>query len=194
MKWSESIVLSEPLREVSLRGAVPESEVEERLRAAERAAFEQGRHEGEKRMGERLEQQRKELLQLHEGVLESLRRAVPDIVQQTEGALIQIALESARKVVAGLPITPELVEGVVREAVGQTKETAEVTIQLHPDDLALLRQHQSPVLQGLPEAGPLRFVSSPEVSRGGCLVQTRFGLVDARRETKMQQLHQSLTE
>jgi len=35
-------------------------------------------------------------------------------------------------------------------------------------------------------------VASSEVSRGGCLIQTRFGLVDARRETKLEQLQQTL--
>ena len=78
--------------------------------------------------------------------------------------------------------------GTLREALRQAEDTAEIIIQLHPDDLALLRQHNSPVLEGLPETGPLRFIGSAEVTRGGCIVQTRFGLVDARRETKMEQL------
>ena len=55
-----------------------------------------------------------------------------------------------------------------------------------------MRQHQSPLLNGLPEAGPLRFVATNEISRGGCIIQTRFGLIDARRETKFEQLRQSL--
>ena len=46
------------------------------------------------------------------------------------------------------------------------------------------------MLNDLPEAGPLRFVHSPEATRGGCIVQTRFGVIDARRETKLEQLQQ----
>jgi flagellar assembly protein FliH len=193
MKWSETITLAEPPRDVRLKSPLSETEAEDRLRAAEQAAFERGRLDGEKRLSEQLLQQRNELLELQQGVLESLRRAIPEVIQQAEAALIQIALEAAQKIVAGLPISTELVEAVVREAVAQTKETAEVTVQLHPDDLALLRKHQSPILQGLPEAGPLRFIGSPEITRGGCLVQTRFGLLDARRETKVEQLRKSLT-
>jgi flagellar assembly protein FliH len=133
------------------------------------------------------------MLELQQGVLESLRRAVPEVIQQTEDALMQIALESTRKIVAGIPIDSALVEAVVREAVGQTKETAEITIQLHPDDLALLHKHPSSILQGLPEAGPLKFIGSSEITRGGCLVQTRFGLLDARRETKLEQIRESIS-
>jgi flagellar biosynthesis/type III secretory pathway protein FliH len=57
----------------------------------------------------------------------------------------------------------------------------------------LLRKNTAPILKGIPDAGPLRFISATEVTRGGCLVQTRFGLIDARRETKLAQLKQSLT-
>jgi flagellar assembly protein FliH len=193
MKWSETITLAGPLLDVRVTTLPPESELESRVRVAEQAAYERGRHDAEKNLGEQLLQQRNELLELQQGALESLRNAVPDVIQQTEGALFQIALESAKKIVAGIPIEPELVEAVVREAVAQTKETAEITIQLHPDDLALLHKHPSPILQGLPEAGPLKFIGSSEITRGGCLVQTRFGLLDACRETKIEQLRESLS-
>ena len=36
------------------------------------------------------------------------------------------------------------------------------------------------------------FSARPEVTRGGCLVQTRFGTVDARRETKFDLLKRNL--
>jgi flagellar biosynthesis/type III secretory pathway protein FliH len=55
----------------------------------------------------------------------------------------------------------------------------------------LLREHDSKILQGLLDKGPLRFIASSEVSRGGCIVQTRFGIIDARREIKFEQLAQS---
>jgi flagellar biosynthesis/type III secretory pathway protein FliH len=36
-------------------------------------------------------------------------------------------------------------------------------------------------------------MATAEVTRGGCFVQTRFGIIDARRETKMNQLRQTLS-
>jgi flagellar assembly protein FliH len=192
MKRCETLYLSEPLRDVRRLVGAPTEEWPELLRQREQAAREQGRREGEKALGEQLAQQRAELGELQRGILESLRRAVPQVVQETEGAVIGLALEAAQKVVAGLPITAEMVEGVVREALRQVEESAAVTVQLHPEDLALLRKQGAAVLEGVPETGPLRFVASAEVTRGGCLVQTRFGVIDARREVKFKQLAQSL--
>ena len=126
------------------------------------------------------------------GVIGSLQKTVPQLVHETESALIQLALESAQKIVAGMPVNPKLVESVVREALQQVEDTAEVVIQLHPEDLALLQKHKSDVLKPPPNSKPLQFSSSADVTRGGCLLRTRFGIIDARRETKLDQLREAL--
>ena len=193
VKWSDTIPFRRPLRDVRLLTQTPAQDWHEHLREREQTAYERGQRDGERALSEQLLQQRHEMSELQRGVLESLRGVVPQVMSAAQTALIHLALESAEKIVAGLPISPELVEAVVREALHQVEETAEIAIQLNPEDLALLRKHNSPILNGVPEAGPLRFTSSADVTRGGCLVQTRFGLIDARRETKMEQLRQSLT-
>lgn len=193
MKWSDSIPFARPLRDVRLLTRAPAQDWHEHLREREAAAYERGCRDGEKALGEQLLQQRHEMAEHQRGVVEALRRAVPQVIQEAETALVALALESARKVVAGLPVNQKLVEGVVREALKQVEDTAEIIIQLHPDDLALLRKHESAVLEGSPDNGPLRFVSSGEVTRGGCVIQTRFGLIDARRETKFEQLRETVS-
>jgi flagellar assembly protein FliH len=193
MKRSDSVTFHSPLREVRLLTQAPAQDWQENLRERENTAYERGRCDGEHALSAQLLQQRNEIVELQNGVVASLRQSVPQVIQETEGALISLALESAKKFVAGLPINAEMVEAIVHEAVGQVEDTAEITIQLHPNDLALLRKHNSPLLNGLPETGPLRFTHSSDVTRGGCIVQTRFGLIDARRETKLAQLRQTLT-
>lgn len=192
MKWSEAIPFNQPLREVCLLTQAPAQNWDEFLRAREEASYQRGRRDGEAGLSEQLIRQRTEVAELQRGILESLNQAVPQVIQETETGLITLALEAARRIVAGLPISAELVESVVREALRQAEDGAEVTVQLHPEDLALLRQNDSPILAGLPDSGPLRFVASSEVTRGGCIVQTRFGLIDARREVKIEQLSRTL--
>ncbi len=193
MKWCDTIPFRRPLRDARLLTGAPSQEWQELLKQRESAAYERGQHDGERALSEQLVQQRNDMVELQQGVVAALRGALPQVVLEAQTALVQLALVAAEKLVAGLPITPELVEAVIREALQQVEETAEIVIQLHPEDLALLRKHTSPILKGIPDAGPLRFIGSADVTRGGCLVQTRFGLLDARRETKLAQLRQSLT-
>jgi flagellar assembly protein FliH len=194
MKFSEPISFTSAFADVRLvkPAPAPAAVAVDDSAEREKAAYERGRHEGEITLREQLIAQRNEMAALLNGVIDSLQKTVPQLVQETESALIQLALESAQKIIAGMPVNPKLVESVVREALRQVEDTADVVIQLHPDDLALLQKHKSSVLKPPPNSQPLQFSSSAEVTRGGCLLRTRFGVIDARRETKFDQLREAI--
>ncbi len=192
MKWSRTIPLTQPLRGVRRLTGAPPQDWQEVMQTREDAAYAKGRRDGEAALNQQLVQQRAEVAELTRGILHSLQQAVPSVVEASESALIQLSLEAARKIVAGLPLNTELVEAVVREALEQVKDTTEVAVTLHASDLELLHQAQSIILEGTPEIRPLKFVTSSEMARGGCVVQTRFGIIDARRESKFERLAQSL--
>src|ERR1700677_5384861 len=156
MKWSNSISLHQPLQDVRLLTKAPLQDWQEHLRDREKTAYEQGRRDGEQSLGEQLLKQRNEMFELQNGVINSLKQMLPKMVLETESALIQLALEAAKKMVAGMKINEKTVEAVVREALKQVQDMSEISIRLHPEDLALLREHQSPLLEGLPETGPRR--------------------------------------
>jgi flagellar biosynthesis/type III secretory pathway protein FliH len=190
--WSDTLALPKPLRHVRLKdqaGAEPRPAAEEELRAS----YERGRREAEQALSQQLLQQRAEVHELMRGVLDSLRQAVPQIVRETENAMIGLSLSVAQKLVAGLPISPVMVEAAVRDALAQIEGAAQFTVRLHPADLELLQKFESPLLAEGGGAQEFRFLTSPEVTRGGCLVQTQFGTVDARRETKLDLLQRTLT-
>jgi flagellar assembly protein FliH len=192
MKWSKTITLQQPVRDVRLVAKAPEADLQDHGREREKASYEQGRRDAEQHLEEQLLQQRNEMAELQNGVVHSMREMLPKMRHELESALIQLSLESAKKIVGGLPINAKTVEKVVREALEQIEDTAEIAVQLHPDDFALLRKHKSPLLDDSLEMGTVRFVASAEVSRGGCIVQTRFGIVDASRETKLEQLRKAV--
>ena len=195
MKWRKTLSLPQPLRDARLvcpAGAANAAGDEHQNRLREQTAYERGLNEGEKRLSEQLLRQRSELLELQNGVLTSLRAASSQVVRQSEAALIHLALEVSRKLVSDMPVSAELVEAAIRSALAQVEETTEFHIYLHADDLALLQKCNSPVLTPAPGSEPVHFHVSSEVTRGGCLVQTRFGVVDARRETKLEMIRQSL--
>jgi flagellar assembly protein FliH len=143
---------------------------------------------------ERLDGERAELFELQNGVMKALSRALPQMAQEAEKGLIALALEAVDKLLAGLPVTPELVEATVREALRQVQDGAAVSVLLHPEDLGLLQRVHSKLLPRNDGEARVRFCTSPEVTRGGCIVQSPFGVIDARRETKSALLKKSLFE
>jgi len=187
----DTLQLSAPLHDVKLLRAADR----ETLRGQDlQASYERGRVDGERVLSEQLVKQRAEVMELQTGVLASLRESIPQVTRDCERALVTLALEAAQKLVAGLPISAEMIEAAVKEACAEVEDTAEFTVQLHPEDLALLQRANSPLL--LPQAGEERihFHASSQVTRGGCVVQTHFGVIDARRETKVELLQKALLQ
>jgi flagellar assembly protein FliH len=189
--WRDKIQFHQPPREVILHCG-SSMETEARAREREHAAYVRGRQEGERALSGQLVQQRTELTRLQQGVLASLLRAVPQVVHDSENVMVDLALEAARKLVCDIPVSPEMVGAAVREALGQVEEASEFLIDLHPDDLALLEKNHSPMLDQQNNTRRLCFRGSAQVSPGGCVVHTRFGVIDGRRETKLENLKKAL--
>ncbi|HTS18842.1 MAG TPA: FliH/SctL family protein [Verrucomicrobiae bacterium] len=185
---AQTVHLQQPLRNVRSRALPSVSRPLTGTEALEQAAYERGRQEAESAFQGQLQAQRTEFLNLQHGVLQALREAVPQVVRDSETAVINLAIESAQRLVAGLPVSTEMVEASVREALAQVADTSEVTVLLNAEDLALLEKHPEGGLVSGKGQPQVAFRSSPDVTRGGCLVQTRFGVIDGRRETKVELL------
>ncbi len=200
MKWSRNIAFSRPLRGVTLAppGApVPDPDATPAPSAAdiarrEEQAYERGLLDGERRLSDLLMQQRNEVQHLHSGVLASLREAVAGVLRDTEDTLVDFAFEVARKIVAEVPISRELIEANIRSALAEAKDASEFLVHLHPDDLELLQRHASELFDPATAPSGTRFIGAPDVERGGCLVRTEFGAIDARREARLARLRRAV--
>jgi flagellar assembly protein FliH len=191
---SENITLTAPLRDAILAANSPATGGAGAPESSDawRAGFEAGRIEGERALGEQLVKQRAEMHELVQGTINSLRQAVPQVIHDSENMVVSLALEVAQKLVSEMPISVPMVEAAIRDALAQVEGTAQFTVRLHPADLELLQKAGSPLLSASEGSGDCRFLGSADVARGGCLVQTRFGTVDARRETKFDLLKRNL--
>jgi flagellar biosynthesis/type III secretory pathway protein FliH len=181
--WPDTLRLSQPLRGVKLTAPTWSAELEIRIQERERAATERGRAEAQKLFGEQVIRQRTELLALQDGILGALKDAIPGVVRDCENHLATLALEVARKLVDDLPVTAEMVNASISAAMRQVEESAHYSIFVNPEDLKLLQSTTSSIL-GVNDSRQIKVTASAEVTRGGCIVETPFGRVDARRETK----------
>lgn len=191
-KLREIIHFSVPLRTVRLVRPGPRPVEQDEGPSRERASFDRGVSEGRKARDEELARERAEMLEVHSKVIASLRQAVPQVITECEQNLVDLAMEVARRLVGEIPISPAMVEASVREALKEVEDTGGVSVLLNPEDLELVQRVNAPMLSSQVGGERIQFDSSPDVTRGGCVVQTRFGLVDARRETKMTALKQAL--
>ena len=60
------------------------------------------------------------------------------------------------------------------------------------EDQQLLKDSVSELLADSPHQRNIRFLKDDEIARGGCLVETRCGVIDGRRETREQLLRDTV--
>ena len=179
--------LPQPLRQIRVRlgteNFISETTVHDRLEERYRDGYDAG----QKVLAEQLIEQRKQIIDIQNGLLRSIQDALPGVVAECEKSLVLLAIESARKVVDSLPVDAPMVEAVVRRALTELQDTAEYEVLLHPEDLKLLQEMQSGLLpQGT--SGNVKFGSDITVSRGGCVIRTRHGAISALREKMFEKL------
>jgi flagellar assembly protein FliH len=194
MPLRESIRIGRPIRDArAVIASLPVLPLASPHNAAtEQAAYERGRQDGERALSEQLMRQRGELIELQNGVLKSLNESITTVTAECEEAMIALALEIAGKIVGDMPVSSEMVEAAVREALASVEQNSKLVVLLNPMDFELMQKANAPVLLTDVGGERMKFQPSPQVTRGGCMIQTNFGIVDARRETKLEALKQSL--
>ena len=173
----------------------------EDLQITEQAAYARGKQEAESNLQQQLDLMKseyatkkdKELADFCENIRSDLGNQVPKILESLEKHVINLAADIATKIVADLPIDKTLVESVVKDALTKAEKDAEIVVLLHPEDLKLLTQGDSEFLKDSHGGDKVLFKPSSDVTRGGCLLDTHYGLVDARRETKAKLLKKAVT-
>jgi flagellar assembly protein FliH len=100
---------------------------------------------------------------------------------------VDLGLFLAEKVVGGaIAVTPDLVVEAVRGALRGIVERERVTVLVHPQDLELVRHAMDGLRGSLGGIEHCEVQAERRVSRGGAVVRTPEGDVDARFETKLQ--------
>src|SRR6185295_12345317 len=97
------VALSHPLREVRLRNGFELMVSESKFREIVEERFRAGVDAGQKALAEQLVQQRKQLIELQNGVLRSIGQALPSVIAECEQSVVLLAIEAAKRVVASLP-------------------------------------------------------------------------------------------
>jgi flagellar assembly protein FliH len=118
--------------------------------------------------------------------LTAVRALEADLAERVEAQAVELALQVAERVVAGtIAVAPERLLDVVRGALRTIIERERVTLLVHPEDLDLMREGVAEVTGALGGIEHIEVQEERRVARGGAILRTRVGEVDARIETKL---------
>jgi flagellar assembly protein FliH len=121
--------------------------------------------------------------------LEELASARQQWLEGLPLQLIELAMEAARHIVgAKLDVQPDTFESIVRPLLDRLRRAQRILLHLHPDDERWLRTALPRLQRDLNERAELQLQSDPAIMRGGCLLVSDIGAIDARLETRLERL------
>jgi flagellar assembly protein FliH len=159
------------------RLAAAEAEREAELEAARAAGYEEGLAAGRAEV--------RAAAQALAGAAARLDEASAAAAAAAEPRAVELALRIAEKVLGGeLQARPELVLDVVRGALRRLTEPLPATLLVNPEDAELVRASIDEF--SIEHGGDLSVREERRVERGGCVVRTRAGEIDAQIQAQLE--------
>ncbi len=152
--------------------------------------FEQGKRDGEE-LGKR---QFDAISRRLDALIKNLNKQGLDLFEKYEAQMVELCIKIAKKVVGHeLATTPQLILEAIRSASRQVTEANILKIYLNPKDLEIV---EDAVLKGVDLTGgsQVEFLPKESIERGGCVIETDFGLIDATLGTRWKAIEESLEE
>jgi flagellar assembly protein FliH len=136
-----------------------------------------------------------EKVQHLEDLVGSIARLKEDLVAANENQIVSLVFYLAKRLMMKeIQEKPEFVLEVIRTAVESAQSDENVTVRLSPSDYEFVEGIKEKLGKEFESVKSARLESSPEVSNGGCVVETNYGDVNATLEQRMDKLWSSLSE
>ena len=126
-------------------------------------------------------------------LLVGARLAAAKARANAEGDLRALAVRIAEKILGReLAVDANAVTDVAAEALRHVGEPRELLLRCSPDDLAALERGKPRLIERCRNAQALGFRADDGIARGGCIIETELGVVDARLSTQLEAIERAL--
>ena len=113
-----------------------------------------------------------------------------------EQTAVRLGVAIAEKLIQRqLATRPEIATDMISDALRLAAGQPQLTVYLHPDDLAVHGGDRAPqITQSLTACADTTLVPDSDTTKGGCRIETRHGEIDARVETMLHRIAEELVE
>jgi flagellar assembly protein FliH len=163
------------------------------LDMVEKTAYENGLMQGKKVGLEIAEKKIEDIARRYSESILEIGKLRSFLYAQVEREIVKLAVAVAKKIVhREIHADPDVIQTLVRIALGHVAEKSAVTIHLNPADYDFLMERRFELPQS--EARDISLLADKSIDRGGCLIQTACGDIDARIEEKFREVEHAFFE
>ena len=126
-------------------------------------------------------------------LLRALAEETRELWLNAEPQIVAFAVEIARKVVKDeTAVNPDIVVDLVRNALRRVVDSETLRIRVNAADLDTVRNARSDIVAVIDGVRNVEIVEDRRVARGGCVVETASGTIDANIETQFRMIEETL--
>jgi flagellar assembly protein FliH len=153
------------------------------LSRAREEGLQQGRQAGEKEYAECLSSLRSLIASAQAAQVRSIEKVADDAAE--------VVLLAVGKILGEGFLKPEAAIAAVREAIRHCQAREALQVRVAPEQFAFFEERRQEWLEGV-AAGEVTLVADEQVQCGGCVIQSPSGTIDARLETQLRRLCDTL--
>lgn len=158
---------------------------------AKSQGFEQGHSEGyEKGVAEV-----NRLIERMHKILEAVMQRREEILKDTESQIVELVILMARKVIKILSENQKnVVMANVVAALKKVRTRGAVTLRVNLEDVKLTTANISEFIKHIENVEGITVLEDSSVEKGGCIVETDFGAIDARISSQLTELENKILD
>lgn len=164
--------------------------LEEKIQLEKEQTYRSGFEDGKEIMREEQEM----VIQLFLNLIEELKKQREEYLKSVEKDMVRLSLEIASKVIQQkIERDEKIILKNLKHALKHLLDKGRIIIRLNPADLEIVSKHSKEIksAEGLKE---LILEEDSKVTRGGCLIYSELGHIDAQIETQLEMIGKALLE
>lgn len=166
--------------------------------AVRQRAEKEGRQAGQKAVEQMIEKQLAgqlaTLLPALQKVIQEVQHAKQAWLRHWETSAVHLAAAMAARLVRReLAAHPDIPIALVREALELAAGSSQIRLHLNPADHAALKPQIQSLLREFSSVASAELIADPEITPGGCRLETRFGTIDQQFEAQLARIEEELT-
>lgn len=158
-----------------------------------------GFHEGHEKGRDAGYQEGKEeadrLIRLLHTIVDKTIEKRNDIINEAETQVINLVLLIARKVIKVISENQKnVVINNVIQSLRKLKSRGDVVVKVNLEDVELTSEHINDFMRMVENVRSITVLEDSTVDRGGCLIETDFGQIDARVSSQLHEIEEKIIE
>jgi flagellar assembly protein FliH len=183
------------LADAKAKAAELEADIKQRVTQTEREAYERGYTEGHQKG---YDEGKAEVARLIERLHTILTKAIDkrnEIIEESETQIINLVLLIVKKVIKVISENQKnVVINNVVQALRKLKSRGDVIIRVNLADLELTSEHVKDFMKMVENVKSITVMEDSSVDKGGCIIETDFGQIDARVSSQLHEIEEKILE